>query len=422
MRICLVSEQYPPTGTGGIASYVHGLAHGLATAGHDVTVISGTSHQRKVAGSHQSGPVQPAGEVKRYALQNARLPLPSPLRRKGLGIWRTIERSIAVDREITRLERTQGTFDVVEMPNWGAESLVYSFHPRAPLVVRLSTPLAQVNHLRGNLPPRPGMRLLCYLEALCARRAACLIANSVFIANACSKLYRIQKSRCSLVPLGLPIPLSRPAQRVAEDEGVTVLYVGRLERRKGIDLLLHAIPEMIRCAPLTRFVIAGADSGDAPHSGSYRDYFSTFASPQARAAATFLGHVDANTLCNLYAGCDLFVAPSLTESFGLIYLEAMAHAKPVVAFHTGAVPEIVTQGETGILAEPGNASDLANALLRLANDAQLRHDMGTRGYMRALSNFTLDRMVERTVACYSSVAAGRSRPAASPATGSGEMQ
>ena len=103
---------------------------------------------------------------------------PSPLRRKGLGIWRTIERSIAVDREIASLERSQGPFDVVEMPNWGSESLVYSFHPRAPLVVRLSTPLAQVNHLRGNLPPRPGMRLLCYLEALCARRAACLIATA----------------------------------------------------------------------------------------------------------------------------------------------------------------------------------------------------------------------------------------------------
>ena len=421
MRICLVSKQYPPSGSGGIATYVHRLAHGLAAAGHDVSVISGASHQREVVGSHRSGPVQPAGEVKRYAVQNARFLLPSPLRRKGLGIWRTIERSIAVDREIARLERVQGPFDVVEMPNWGSESLIYSFHTRAPLVVRLSTPLAQVNHLRGNLPLRPGMRLLCYLEALCARRAACLIANSAFIANACSKLYRIPTSRCSLVPLGLPIPLSRPALRVAENEGVTVLYVGRLERRKGIDLLLHAIPEVIRCAPRTRFVIAGADTGDAPHSGSYRDYFATFASPQARAGATFLGHVDANALCNLYAGCDLFVAPSLTESFGLIFLEAMAHAKPIVAFHTGAVPEIVAQGETGILAEPGNASDLASALVRMANDAQLRHEMGTRGYMRALSNFTLDRMVEKTVACYDGVAVGRSRPAASSATGSGEM-
>ena len=422
MRICLVSQQYPPTGTGGIATYVHCLAHGLAAAGHDVSVISDDSHQKRAVGDCRPGSALSTGEVNVYGVPHASIPLPSPVRRKGLGIWKTFERSLAVDRAIARLERSQGPFDVVEMPNWGSESLIYSFRPRAPLVVRLSTPLAQVNHLRGNIPPRPGMRLLCYLEALCARRAAWLLANSAFIANACSKLYRIPASRCSLVPLGLPIQLSRPALRVAEDEGVTVLYVGRLEKRKGIDLLLHAIPEVIRCAPLCTFVIAGADSGDAPHSGSYRDYFATFASPPAQAATTFLGHVDECALSKLYAGCDLFVAPSLTESFGLIYLEAMAHAKPIVAFHTGAVPEIVAQGETGILAEPGNASDLANALLRMANDAQLRHDMGTRGYMRALSNFTLDRMVEKTVACYNSVAAGRSRPVASPATGSGEMR
>ncbi len=312
-----------------------------------------------------------------------------------------------MDREIARLERSQGPFDVVEMPNWGSESLIYSFHPRAPLEVRLSTPLAQVDHLRRDLPPRPGMRLLCYLEALSVRRAACLIAHSEFIANACSQLYRIPATKPHLIPLGLPIPASRPAQRVGEDDGVTILYVGRLEKRKGIDHLLHAIPEVILCAPLSKFVIAGADSGDAPNSGSYRDYFATFASSQALAATTFLGHVDGSALCKLYSDCDLFVAPSLTESFGLIFLEAMAHAKPIVAFHTGAVPEVVAQGETGILAGPGNASDLATALIRLANDTQLRHQMGRCGHMRALSNFTLDRMVEKTAACYGSVAAGR---------------
>lgn len=406
MRICLVSEQYPPTGTGGIASYVHCLAHGLAAAGHDVSVIAGTSHQRKVTGGHQPGPAQPASEVKLYGVPNAKLPLPLPVRRKGLGIWKTFERSIAVDREIARLERSQGPFDVVEAPNWGSESLIYSFHPRAPLVVRLSTPLAQVNHLRGNDRPRPGMRLLCYLEALSVRRAACHIAHSESVANACAQLYRIPTTKSCLIPLGLPIPHSREMQRVDEDEGVTILYVGRLEKRKGIDLLLHAIPEVVRRVPHSKFIIAGADSGDAPDSESYRDNFAAFASSQARAATTFLGHVDGSALCKLYSDCDLFVAPSLTESFGLIYLEAMAHAKPIVAFHTGAVPEVVAQGETGILAEPGNVSDLASALIRLANDRQLRHEMGTRGYQRALSNFTLDRMVEKTVACYTSLVAG----------------
>ena len=89
-----------------------------------------------------------------------------------------MERSLAVDREIARLERKQGPFDVVEMPNWGAEGLCYSLHPRAPLVIRLSTPLAQVSLLKGERSARLGLRLACFLEALPARRGARIIANS----------------------------------------------------------------------------------------------------------------------------------------------------------------------------------------------------------------------------------------------------
>ena len=142
---------------------------------------------------------------------------------------------------------------------------------------------------------------------------------------------------------------------------VTILYVGRLERRKGIDRLLQAIPQVVLNSPHCKFVIAGADTGDAPHGGSYQDYFDSFAPPAAREATTFLGHVEEGALSQLYADCDIFAAPSLSESFGLIYLEAMVHAKPVVAFHAGATPEIVAHNATGILVELGNITELANA-------------------------------------------------------------
>ena len=84
-------------------------------------------------------------------------------------------------------------------------------------------------------------------------------------------------------------------------------------------------------------------------------------------------------LSQLYSDCDIFVAPSISESIGLIYLEAMAYAKPVVAFHTGAVPEVIAHSETGILVERGSTAELANALVRLAGDAVLRQELGKRG-------------------------------------------
>ena len=406
LHICLVSKEYPPEGRGGIAKYVQLLAHGLVDEGHDVTVIAGPAGNgySPSPSSHTSAP-----GPRLYRVENRRLALPPLLRRKARGIWNQLERSWAVDREIARLERTQRPFDVVEMPNWGAEGLCYSLHPRAPLVVRLSTPLAQVSFLKEGRSDRPGLRLACFLEAVPARRASCIIANSEFISQYCVKLYRIPGARPAVIPHGIPLPDSPPPKSKAREITVTVLYVGRLEKRKGIDRLLHAIPQVIRETPFCRFVIAGDDIGEAPQGKSYRDYFESFASSAARESTTFLGHVDERELSQLYADCDIFAAPSQSESFGLIYLEAMAHAKPVVAFQAGGVPEVVAHDETGILVELDNINALAHALVRLIQDKELRQKMGCCGFQRVREFFPVNRMVAETVACYRRVISGESR-------------
>lgn len=403
LRICLVSKEYPPEGRGGIAKYVQLLAHGLVEQGHDVTVIAGPA----AIGSSSPSTSPPAMHgPKLNRVENRRLALPPPLRRKARGIWNQLERSWAVDREIARLERTQGPFDVVEMPNWGAEGLCYSLHQRAPLVVRLSTPLAQVSLLKEGRSDRLGLRLACFLEAVPARRASFIIANSEFIGQYCIKLYRTTGARPAVIPHGIPVPDSPLPESEVREKTVTILYVGRLENRKGIDRLLHAIPHVIRETPYCRFVIAGDDVGEAPQGNSYRDYFESFAPSAARAATTFPGHVEESELSQLYADCDIFVAPSLSESFGLIYLEAMACAKPVVAFRTGGVPEVVVHNRNGFLVELDNVSELANALIRLSKDQDLRQTMGRCGFERVQATFPAKRMVEETVACYRRVISG----------------
>lgn len=402
LRVCLVSKEYPPEGKGGIANYVHLLAHGFAKQGHDVTVIAGPAQNGSMA--LRSSQVSANGP-KVSRIVNRRLPLPPPIRRKARGIWNQLERSWAVDGEIARLEREQGPFDVVEMPNWGAEGLCYALHPRAPLVIRLATPLAQVDIFKGGRAARPGLRLACFLEALPARRSARLIANSEYIAKLCGELYRIPKKETDVIPQGISMPNSPPETKYAKKDLVTILFVGRLERRKGIDQLLHAIPKVIDVAPRCRFIIAGADMGEAPQGHSYQSYFESFAADAARGATTFLGYVEDDDLQRLYANCDIFVAPSLSESFGRIYLEAMARAKPVVAFQTAAVPEVVEQNGSGILVEPGSAAELARALIKLAKSPDLRQRMGKSAYERVRTNFTAERMLADTLSCYRQVMA-----------------
>jgi hypothetical protein len=87
--------------------------------------------------------------------------------------------------------------------------------------------------------------------------------------------------------------------------------------------------------------------------------------------------------------------PSVGEAFGIVYLEAMAFAKPVIAANSGGAPEVVTDGETGILVDPGDRAALTQALVRLLRDERLRDRMGAAGRERVLRYFTFDGFVRQ---------------------------
>ncbi len=108
---------------------------------------------------------------------------------------------------------------------------------------------------------------------------------------------------------------------------------------------------------------------------------------------------------DLLALSDAFVMSSLWEGLGLVFLEAMATELPVLATRVSAVPEVVVDGETGVLVEPGDPDDLARGFERLAGDPELRASLGAAGSLRVREHFGLDRMVEETLAAYRRVLA-----------------
>lgn len=396
MNVCFISAEYPPeTAWGGIGTYIHALAHGLARHGHTVHVITATSlHDRKDV----------TDGVTVHHVATRRWPLPAMLRRRGAGLWALLERSLTVQRYLRRLQQT-ARFDVVEATNWGVEALFLSMRPPAPLVVRVSTPFETVGSISGKVQGRRlGLQLHRWLEAVPVRRASRVIANSRFTAGMTGRVYGVPQDRIRVVWHGLAVVPPLAAESV-EQAGATVLYVGRLERRKGTQYVLQAIPAVVAAVPEARFRLVGKDTGDAPGGTGYQQYFATFASPAAVAATTFLGFVEPEMLDQEYDACDLFVAPSLFESFGLIHLEAMAHGKPVVAFEAAATPEVVVNGETGILVPTEDAHALAQAIIRLLRDPDEAGRMGAHGRDRAHREFSLDQMVAGSLAVYREVAA-----------------
>jgi glycosyltransferase involved in cell wall biosynthesis len=165
-----------------------------------------------------------------------------------------------------------------------------------------------------------------------------------------------------------------------------VLYVGRLAPDKSVDHLIRAVAEA-RTQPSLRIAGTGPDA----------------ARLKALAAVLLPGRHEfagfSNSPEDLYEGCAVVAIPGV-EGFGLVAVEAMRAGRVVIGTTAGALPEIVVDGETGLLARPGDVGDLASKLDRVLTDRSAAAEMEQRGRRRFEACFTAARMAERTEAVY----------------------
>ena len=160
--------------------------------------------------------------------------------------------------------------------------------------------------------------------------------------------------------------------------------------------------------PEARFFVIGRDTyndgrssafeGDERH--SFKAGLLRILPAPCRPHVTFLGYVDPEALGQYYAACDLFVAPSIYESFGFIYLEAMSYGKPVVGCSVGGVTEVVEDGVTGVLVPPEDPLRLSEAIVQLLREPALRRQMAQQARERVAAHFTRDLMVSQTEEVY----------------------
>jgi glycosyltransferase involved in cell wall biosynthesis len=201
----------------------------------------------------------------------------------------------------------------------------------------------------------------------------------------------------------------RPVRReLGIADGAPVIgIVARLFSWKGHTALIDALAVVRRELPGVRLVVVGDDDPRAhPGGGSYR--------AELEAQICRLGlqqHVIFTGLRTdipeLMAALDVFAMPTWEEPFGMVFLEAMAMKKPVVAWASGGATEIVMDGVTGFLVEPKATVALADALTRLLRDEQLRHRFGLEGRRRVEQVFTPRRMCQRMSDIYQAILARR---------------
>ena len=259
-------------------------------------------------------------------------------------------------------------------------------HTVRAVASRASNPVPIVAHVRQEIEPAKVRRYeldrVGPVIAISRQIEQSLIAGGVSVKNVRTVYSGIELSEKQLTHNGQAI-----RQMIGlPNEAVLFGTVANLFPRKGYEVMLRALPAIVRAVPTVHYVIVGSDDHD------YADRLTKLAQELKIADRVHIvGFQD--PVQPFLAALDLYVHPALMEGFGIAVVEAMAMGKAVVATTTGGLPEVVAQGETGLLVPPGDAESLAAAVVSLLEDKVRREQMGRNGKARAQDRFSLDASV-----------------------------
>lgn len=392
LRIAFVSEEYPPDDYGGIGRFTFDLAHGFAAQGHDTHVIT-----------HVDGPDRTDFEdgVWVHRLSKGR---PMPESAAGDLLQHNLRHLGSVYREVDRLHR-EANLDVVSAPIWNSEGALVACDSRFPTVVTLMTPMRVVADMLPSWADNKHIGQMLRLEEATFKQHKHAHAISQGILDRMTSLYG-DVPDAAVVPLGVR-DLSGQVQRVRQGGPVRVLFVGRMEVRKGVNTLLEAAIELIEEDDV-EFYLVGKDTPNTGLDGrTYREMFEARQDidERVRSRIHFVGAVSEQELTQHYADADILCLPSRYESFGLVLIEGAVFGMPLVAANVGGMREIVEHEKNGLLFEVGDVRNLAAAIRRLLHDRSERERLGKQARADFERKFSLDVVIPATVEFYSRIAA-----------------
>ena len=232
-----------------------------------------------------------------------------------------------------------------------------------------------------------------------------IVAFSPHERDAMARLYGGDVNRILLAPCGVDLGTFRPLnreesrQRLGLNGDKVLLYVGRIESLKGVELLVRTAAHLDTCEPV-RVLVVGDDNGQDREVDRLRELADTLEVGQR---IDFVGRVAQEELPVYYSAADVCVVPSFYESFGLAALESMACGTPVVASRVGGLSTVVQHGSTGYLKSWRCPEAFANSLEMLISSKSLQHSMGLAARRRAEA-MSWDKVAEQIAGVYDALA------------------
>jgi len=266
--------------------------------------------------------------------------------------------------------------------------------------------LVKNRSLASGARPEPQNRIR--LEGEIAQQADLLLASTVEEADELVNSYGANPDRVFVVPPGVDLATFRPLdrdearQKIGYKGGPLLLFVGRLERLKGVEIAIRALALLSdRAHPDLRLLVLGEDSRDGDESEKER-LKAIASSLGVRDRVDFLGSVAHHELPYFYSAADACVMPSYSESFGLVGLEAQACGCPVVASDVPGLRSVVRDGVSGYLIDGNDPATYAERIGRLLADPQLAQQMGRHGSLLA-QRFSWTRTADRLATLFDAV-------------------
>jgi D-inositol-3-phosphate glycosyltransferase len=248
-------------------------------------------------------------------------------------------------------------------------------------------------------------------------RAGCVVGSTPAEAAELIEHYRADPERICVSPPGLDLGVFSPGDRAAAREalglaldGSLVLFAGRIQPLKGLDVAVRAFGEVAGSRPGARMLVVGGASGERGP-GEMAAILDLVAELDLADRVSFHSPLPHDRLPAAYRAADVVVVPSRTESFGLVAAEAQACGVPVVASRVGGLPYVVADGDTGFLVDGWDPGAYAAAIGRILDDASLAGSLGTAAVRRA-ERFSWEATADRLLELYAGMGApGREKPA-----------
>ena len=402
MRIGLVTYEYPPQqGLGGVGSYMFRLAGALGRAGHEVHVIAGPSHLATVE--------QPNVHLHRISAQHILRSGNRAVRWlywRGFAramnwmhpaIWHWLKWDMATFDAIEHLHSAH-PFDLIEVPEHAANGWMAGRIHRWPIVMRIHCPwdlFVRVNRF----PFNPMHRVLAHLERqTVATVPDCITVPSQAMERELSRSWKMRRPP-RIVPNFMEVP--EIASPFPPEDGVqNIVCIGRIEPLKGQDVLVRAFNSVAGKHPRARLKLVGPDRWP----GSYRfaDLLTRLSpNPAIRARIDLVGTIPLNGIPAMLREARVCVVGSRGfESFSFAALEAMAHARPLVATRVGAIPELIHPEQNGLIVPAEDPALLASAIDRLLQDRRASEEFARAGHAMARERYHTPRVLPQIMSAY----------------------